>query len=44
MRILPGDLADECKQLILDARRGDIVKDPDAARKKIADGFADRSA
>lgn len=41
LRILPGDIADECKRLILEARRGEAVKDPAAARKKVADAFAE---
>lgn len=41
LRILPGDIADECKRIILDARRGEAVRDPAAARKKVADAFAE---
>lgn len=41
LRILPGDIQDECKRLILDARRGEAVRDPAAARKKVADAFAE---
>lgn len=39
-RILPGDIKDECRVRIKAIRSGDVAKDPDAARKKVADAFA----
>lgn len=40
LRLLPGDIAAECRQRILEIRQGDIAKDPDKAAKGIADAFA----
>ena len=40
LRILPGDIQDKAKQRILEIRRGDAAKDPEAARRKIVDAFA----
>jgi len=40
LRLLPGDILDECMTLVLTTLRDRDAKDPDAARKKIVDGFA----
>ncbi len=40
LRLLPGDIAAECRQRILEIRQGDIAKDPDKARKGVTDAFA----
>jgi hypothetical protein len=39
LRILPGDIADECETLILETVRNEDAKDPDAAKKKVLDAF-----
>lgn len=41
LRIIPGDLQDECEAVILSVRKNTASKDPAAERKKIADGFAE---
>jgi hypothetical protein len=41
LRILPGDIQDECKATIKAILAGEVAKDPDAERKKIADAFAE---
>ena len=41
LRILPGDIADECKAIIRAARDGAFKADPDGERKKVADAFAE---
>ncbi len=41
LRIIPGDLQDECKDLILRVRADEAAKDPNTERKRIADGFAE---
>ena len=41
LRIIPGDLQDEAEQIIKDIRLNEAAADPAAARKKIADGFAE---
>lgn len=40
LRLLPGDIQAECRARILAIRSGDAAKDPDGARKKVADAFA----
>lgn len=40
LRILPGDLQDESRQLLDKTFNDKDAKDPDAGRKEIADGFA----
>jgi len=40
LRMVPGDLQDECEQKIRDVRAGKITEDPDAAKRKIIDGMA----
>lgn len=37
--IVPGDLVDEAMQVCADTRRGEVRKDPAAARKRLADAF-----
>lgn len=40
LRLLPGDIAAECRQRILEIRAGDVAKDPDKFRKQVTSGFA----
>lgn len=40
LRLVPGDILDECEALIQSTRRNQAAGDPDAERKKIADSFA----
>jgi hypothetical protein len=40
LRLLPGDIQSECRNRIQQIRHGDIAKDPDGFKKRIADGFA----
>jgi len=40
LRILPGDIASACRSRILEIRNGAAAKDPDKARRELADGFA----
>lgn len=40
LRILPGDIADECEQIVMDTLKKRDSADPDAAKKKILDAFA----
>lgn len=39
LRLVPGDILDECKAMIERTMSAEITKDPDAERKKIADAF-----
>jgi hypothetical protein len=41
MRVLPGDLVDECMARVAKTLAAEVKKDPDAARKKIIDSFAE---
>jgi hypothetical protein len=41
LRIIPGDLADEAERLIRQTLMQKDAQDPDAARKRIFDGFAE---
>lgn len=41
LRIIPGDLQDECEAIIKAVRANTASKDPAGERKKIADGFAE---
>jgi hypothetical protein len=40
MRVLPGDIMDECKAAIVTALREGVTADPKAALKKVCDAFA----
>lgn len=40
LRIVPGDILDECKALIMDVRRDSAATDPDGERKALVDDFA----
>jgi hypothetical protein len=40
LRILPGDIADECEDKIIATVKSEIEKDPDSERKKILDAFS----
>ena len=39
LRLLPGDIMDECMEIMLETRQADIKADPDAAKKKLVDAF-----
>lgn len=39
LRLIPGDVLDECKVEIRKTMNSDVTNDPDAARKKIVDAF-----
>jgi hypothetical protein len=39
LRLLPGDILDDCMTQVLDTLRADIKKDPDAAKKAMMDAF-----
>lgn len=39
LRIIPGDLQDECEEIIKAIRLDEAAKDPDLERKKIVDAF-----
>lgn len=41
LRIIPGDLQDECEGIIKRIRLTEAAKDPDAERKRIVDAFAE---
>lgn len=40
LRLVPGDLKDECMALVRKTSEDEDAKDPDAARKGLVDGFA----
>jgi hypothetical protein len=40
LRLLSADIIEECEQKIINIVRSEDAKDPDAARKALADGFA----
>ena len=40
LRVIPGDMQDECEQLCYKIRADKAAKDPDAEKKAIYDGFA----
>jgi len=40
LRILPGDILDECMSAVIATQRNEDQRDPDAARKKLVDAFA----
>lgn len=40
LRLIPGDLQDECIQKIKEIREKDVVDDPDAAMRRVSDGMA----
>ena len=40
LRLIPGDIQDECMVLLQTTRQAEIEADPDAARKGVADAFA----
>ncbi len=41
LRLLPGDIQDECKELLRNLAHGDIKADPNAAKRKLIDAFAE---
>lgn len=40
LRLIPGDLQDQCIEMIKATREKDVVDDPDAAMRRVADGMA----
>lgn len=40
LRLIPGDILDDCEERIRATRRKRTTEDPDAARKKLCDAFA----
>lgn len=40
LRLLPGDILDECLEIVLETQRKDVDADPSAARKRLVDAFA----
>lgn len=40
LRILPGDILDECMETVLSVQADRDAKDPNAAKKKVLDGFS----
>lgn len=41
LRLLPGDILDECMALVQDTLTREVAADPDAAKKKLVDAFND---
>jgi hypothetical protein len=41
LRVIPGDLQDECEEIIKSIRMDEAARDPDAERKRIADAFGE---
>lgn len=41
LRIIPGDLCDECEEIIKNVRLNEAARDPDAERKRIVDAFSE---
>lgn len=39
LRLLPGDIQDDCKRRILEIRRNNDAKDPDALKRQVCDSF-----
>jgi len=40
LRLIPGDIVDECMQLVLRTQEDENAKDPDASRRKLFDAFS----
>lgn len=40
MRLVPGDIQDECKRRILEIRKNNDAKDPDAVKRQVLDAFS----
>jgi hypothetical protein len=40
LRLVPGDIIDECMDAVIDTQRKSDAKDPDAAKRKLIDAFA----
>lgn len=40
LRLIPGDILDDCKRQLRETLTSEAARDPDAARKTILDGFA----
>lgn len=40
LRLVPGDLIDECMSQVIETQKNKDAQDPDAARKKLVDAFA----
>jgi hypothetical protein len=41
LRVVPGDIVDECMDKIVEIREADVKTDPDAAKRKVFDSFAE---
>lgn len=41
LRVVPGDITDECMDIVVDTMRSKDKADPDAAKRKIFDSFAE---
>lgn len=41
LRLLPGDILEDCMTMVLATLRNEDAKDPDAARKKLVDAFSE---
>lgn len=41
LRILPGDIQAECREIILSIRDGEFIEDPAGTKKKIMDSFSE---
>lgn len=40
LRVVPGDIRDECAAKIADVRASDVARDPDTAKKAVMDAFS----
>lgn len=40
LRLIPGDIVDECMDLVIDVQKNADAQDPDAAKRKLFDAFA----
>ena len=40
LRLIPGDIVDECMEAVLETQNKTDAQDPDAAKRKVFDGFA----
>ncbi len=43
LRLLPGDIQDDCRSALIATVQGNVKADPAAAKKKVLDGFAEIS-
>lgn len=40
LRLVPGDILDECMEMVISVQQSDDARDPEAARKALADAFS----